>query len=147
MNIPYTTPPSTARDLAPLLTESLDRLVAKFGDPTDRIFEDLFGQNPRYREMFVLDTDGGVRGSMLESCFTCLFAAAEGKDQIARYHLEAAQLAHDGYGLEAEELNHVFRSIRSAAQAALAVDWSDDYEAMWSTLLGRLDRLSMESTT
>ena len=46
---------------------SLEFLVRELGDPQTRIYERLYRQHPEVQALFVLDADGGVRGSMLQT--------------------------------------------------------------------------------
>ena len=67
------------------IESSLEAVADVLGDPTERVYERLFEHSPELREMFVLDTDGSVRGEMLHRVFeTVLTSSARTASQAAR---------------------------------------------------------------
>ena len=48
---------------------SLERFGEICADPAPLIYRRLFAQHPDFEDLFAMDTDGGVRGSMLTTCF------------------------------------------------------------------------------
>ena len=61
-----------------LILQSLEALAEREGDPAPVIYARLFSDHPELETLFLMDTDGGVRGSMLQQCFDCLIDVAEG---------------------------------------------------------------------
>ena len=61
------------------LIDSLELLSERAGDVTDEVYARLFARYPELEAMFSMDTDGGVRGSMLMQAFDCLMDLSEGK--------------------------------------------------------------------
>lgn len=127
-----------------LIEASLQQLADRVGDPQGLIYARLFALRPDFEPMFELDRDGGVRALMLQTCFDCILGTAEGRD-TPRFHLEAARLQHEGYGLTAEDLDLIFSAIRDVCRDTLAGDWTTGEEAAWTSLLEDLASLTRET--
>jgi hemoglobin-like flavoprotein len=125
---------------AEVIFETLEKVSDRVGDPKERIYARLFTTHPEFEELFVLDVDGGVRGSMLESCFNCITGAAEQSD-LPRFHLEAARMIHDGYGIDEGQIDAMFDAIRDTFRDVLAGDWTPAMETEWSAILADLARM------
>jgi len=123
---------------ADLISQTLEILADKHGDPALQIYDWLFGRHPDYQALFVLDTDGGVRGSMLETCITALLGIAEG-DRTQRFILDAARSDHQAYGVLPEHFNDMFEAIRYVTREACAAAWTDDRAAAWTAVLDALE--------
>lgn len=121
---------------AAIISETLDRVAEKAGDPSEQVYARLFQLNPDYEAMFVMDTDGGVRGSMLATSIDCLIGLAEGQD-TPRLLLEASRMIHEGYGLADEELDNMFIAMRDTFRAILDNAWTPAMEAQWIDLLAK----------
>ncbi|WP_018148109.1 globin [Henriciella marina] len=129
---------------AALIEDTLQRLADTVGDPQPLIYARLFALRPAFEAMFDLDSDGGVRAAMLETCFDCILGQAAGSPS-PRFHLEAARLQHDGYGLTAEDLDLIFSVIRDVCRDTLGDDWTEKRDAAWTSLLDELARLTRET--
>ena len=125
---------------ADIIYDTLEKVSGRVGDPKELIYARLFAAHPEFEELFILDVDGGVRGSMLESCYNCITGAAE-KSDLPRFHLEAARMIHDGYGLEESQIDAMFDTIRDTFREVLADDWSPAMETAWSAILADLARM------
>ncbi|MGC6500307.1 MAG: globin [Henriciella sp.] len=130
----------------PMLTrsEAIDWTLAtvadRIGDPAPLIYQRLFAERPDFEDLFVMDTDGGVRGSMLATSFDCLLGAA-GNSDLPRLQLEAARMIHDGYGLRDDDIDLMFRVIRDVCRDTLGAAWTSEIDRHWQDLLTLLARL------
>lgn len=131
-------------DRAALIDDTLQRLADTVGDPQPLVYARLFALRPDFEPMFDLDSDGGVRAAMLETCFDCILGQAAGSPS-PRFHLEAARLQHDGYGLTAVDLILIFAAIRDVCRDTLGYDWTEKRDAAWTSLLDELARLTRET--
>jgi hemoglobin-like flavoprotein len=68
----------------PALVDSLGLLSERAGDVTGLVYTRLFAAYPELEDLFLMDTDGGVRGSMLSQAFECLMDLAEGRARWRR---------------------------------------------------------------
>jgi hypothetical protein len=131
-------------DRAALIEDTLQRLADAVGDPQPLIYARLFTLRLDFEPMFELDRDGGVRAYMLETCFDCVLGQAAGSE-APRFHLEAARLQHDGYGLTAADLDLIFVAIRDVCRETLGENWTEKRDAAWASLLDELSRLTSET--
>ncbi len=130
---------------ADLIAGTLEQVAERCGDPKDRIYARLFELHPEFEELFVLDTDGGVRGSMLESSFNCLIGIAE-EAATPRFELQSARLAHEGYGVRETELDAMFVAIRDVCRDVLGRDWTGAMETEWACLLEKMSRTGLQES-
>ena len=126
------------------IEDTLQRLADTVGDPQPLVYARLFALRPDFEPMFDLDSDGGVRAAMLETCFDCILGQAAGSPS-PRFHLEAARLQHDGYGLTAEDIDLIFAAIRDVCHDTLGEDWTEERDAAWTSLLDELAGLTRET--
>ena len=131
-------------DNGALIEDTLQALADRVGDPCDLVYARLYAQRPDFEPMFDMDSDGGVRAQMLETCFDCILGLAEGSS-MPRFHLEAARLQHEGYGLSAADLDLIFVAIRDVCRDALAEAWTEPKDAAWAGLLAELAALTRET--
>jgi hemoglobin-like flavoprotein len=61
------------------LEQTLERVVERVGDPVPLVYERLFGSAPELRAMFVMDTQGSVRGEMFQRALETLPDLAHGR--------------------------------------------------------------------
>ncbi len=128
---------------ADMILDTLKKVSDRVGDPKDRIYARLFAEHPEYEDLFVMDGDGGVRGSMLATCFECIIGVAEGND-LPRFELQAARMSHEGYGVSESELDAVFIAIRDVCRDVLAGEWTPAMEAGWADLLDRISEIGLQ---
>jgi len=120
-------------DLSPVL-ESLEKIADRHGDPSTAVYTALFDRYPDYEALFVMDTDGGVRGSMLESAFDYILERV-GSGTPSGIVLSAMRDDHEGYGVAPADFFAFFVAIRDTAKTLLSGDWSRREDTAWKTLL------------
>ena len=103
-------------------------------DPTDSVYALLFSRYPELESLFVMDTDGGVRGSMLQQAFECIMDHV-GEKQIAYSLVSTSRILHEGYGVPAGRFDDFFGVIRDSCRADLADEWTDAMEMEWNDML------------
>ena len=116
---------------------SLEYLVHELGDPQTRIYERLYRQHPEVQSLFVLDADGGVRGSMLQTTLETILDYAS-KGRLDHVSLGAWRLHHLAYEVDAELFTRFFFIIRDCVKDTLGGHWSTEMEAAWQDLLVQL---------
>ena len=120
-------------NLAELIDDSLEHLAERVGDPGPLLYEDLFERAPEVVELFILDTDGSVRGEMLYRAFESLRDLAAGRG-FAADALALEVRNHLGYGVPIERFTLFFDLIAEACQRASADDWSPAHARAWQAL-------------
>ncbi|MFT5776858.1 globin [Hyphomonas sp.] len=124
-----------------LILQSLEALAEREGDPAPAIYARLFADHPDLEPLFLMDTDGGVRGSMLRQSFDCLIDMAEG-GIMAPVILGAERVNHGTYGVPDNLFDAFFNTIRDCVKAAMRSDWTAETDAAWSRLLARTAALA-----
>lgn len=119
---------------ADLILDTLERAGEKCADPAPLIYARLFAAHPHLESLFVMDRDGGVRGSMLETCLNIILGLLEGSP-TPRFLISAGRMQHEGYGVPAGEFDAMFIAIRDTFRELLGPAWTPAMEAAWTRLL------------
>ncbi|MBA4337353.1 globin [Hyphomonas sp.] len=119
---------------AGLILDTLERASERCADPAPLVYRRLFELRPEFESLFVMDTDGGVRGSMLTTCFNAILGLIEESD-TQRVIISSSRFAHDGYGVAQRDFDLMFVAIRDTFRDLLGADWTGDTEAAWNILL------------
>ncbi len=123
-----------------IVIDTLERAAQACADPAPPVYRRLFAMHPEFESMFSLDTDGGVRGSMLQTAFDCLIDLA-GEGRAAPAILTSERMNHDGYGVPPETFEWFFGAIRDTVRDLNGQAWQDREESAWAVLLDRLHHL------
>ena len=126
----------------PALIDSLGLLSERAGDVTNLVYARLFEQYPDLEGLFLMDTDGGVRGSMLSQAFECLMDLSDGPGTLAETVIRAERVNHDSYDVPTGMFEVFFEIIRDVAKEAAGSDWSPRVEAAWASVLADAARLA-----
>ncbi|MBO78708.1 MAG: hypothetical protein CMQ22_03965 [Gammaproteobacteria bacterium] len=124
--------------MASAIATSLEYLVEKLGDPQAQIYQHLYQQYPEVLPLFVLDTDGGVRGAMLQTTLETILDYAT-HNRLDHVSLAAWRSHHVGYEVDAELFARFFVIIRDCAKDALGCEWSLDMEIAWAELIRQVE--------
>ncbi len=104
----------------------------------EQVFEKLFAIDPTWRDLFVLDFDGGVRRAMFQTSCDIIQNYVD-NDPMAEARIEAGQLIHDGYGVTPEVFQLFFKLISEAVQIHHRVHhadtWNRTHTAAWDAML------------
>lgn len=122
---------------AEIIHATFERAAEACADPAPLIYARLFELRPDFKPLFDMDTDGGVRGSMLATCFEAILGLVEGSGS-QRVIISAARFSHGGYGVEGAEFDVMFASIRDVFRDILLPDWTAKEEAAWAELLSEI---------
>jgi hemoglobin-like flavoprotein len=126
----------------PALVDSLGLLSERAGDVTERVYTRLFAAYPDLEDLFLMDTDGGVRGSMLAQAFECLIDLTDGPGTLAETVIRSERVNHDTYDVPAGMFEIFFDIIRDVTKEVAGSDWSSLMEAAWTSVLADVSRLS-----
>ena len=119
------------------IATSLEYLAQILGDPHAQIYERLYRQHPEVQALFVLDTDGSVRGAMLQTTLETIFDYAA-KGRLNSLSLGAWRSHHLAYDVNPELFTRFFFIVRDCAKTELGCAWTADMEAAWADLLHQL---------
>ncbi len=114
--------------------QSLTLVAERVGDPTQAIYQDLFDSFPEFEDLFALDPDNSVRGSMLMHVFDCIEDYFAG-NRVAFSFVSSSRIVHEGYGVPQDQFDLFFVTLKNFCQSALGDEWSDGMEAEWTRML------------
>ena len=95
---------------AHLIEASLEAVAHHMGDPTATIYARLFELAPALRELFVRDTDGSVRGQMLQQVFDTVLDLV-GDDRYASVLIGTEWVNHQNLGVPGDQFSLFFTAI------------------------------------
>ena len=81
-----------------------------------------------------VNTDGGVRGSMLQTTLENILDYVA-KDRLDDVSLSAWRSHHQGYDVEPDTFSNFFVIIRDCAKDTLGESWSAEMEDAWQGLI------------
>lgn len=119
------------------ILETLESAGEACADPAPLVYQRLFASHPHLEALFVMDRDGGVRGSMLETCLNIILGLIEGSE-TSRFLLSAGRMQHDGYGVPAGEFDAMFIAMRDTFRELAGAAWTAEADAAWTDLLGEI---------
>ena len=114
----------------------LEKLVIAVGDPVELVYDELFQAVPDLQHLFVLDTNGSVRGSMLTETLNLLSDLAD-NDTYATNFLRAEQSTHEGYGVPKEAFPAFLDAIERVMADALEGQWTPEERRGFLSLIDR----------
>ena len=113
---------------AQIVEASLERLVARAGDPSPEVYARLFAEFPQTEPRFVRDVSGEIRAEMLTMVFQCLMHP-EGPYQLNL--VRAERVNHDGFGTPSDEFDRFFWIVFEVCRDLSGPDWTAEVEAAW----------------
>lgn len=123
---------------AALIEWSLERVSERRGDPTAEIYARLLRDRPDLDALFVLDRQGGVRGSMLSHVFEVLLDMA-GPRRFAANFVRSEWATHEAMGVSATDYVSFFHIVRDTVRDMLGEEWSADVDAAWRRVIGEIE--------
>lgn len=118
-----------------IVTQSLERLVERVGDPTPQVYQRLFARLPQAEARFARDVTGDIKGEMLSMVFGCLMNPA-GPYQVNL--VKSERVNHDGYGTPNDEFDSFFQIVKETCRDLLGSDWTAAEEEAWNTQIARV---------
>ena len=128
-------------DTVALLELSLERAVARIGDPAPRVYEALFAQEPGLRAMFIGDPLGSVRGEMFHRVIDTLIDVA-GERPYAAGMIAAEWSNHRMNGVSAAQFQAFFDTVVQVLRQALGEEWTTQIDAAWQATLQRVAQIT-----
>jgi hemoglobin-like flavoprotein len=122
------------------LSESLEIVVERVGNPAPRIYERMFKRSPELEPMFVLDRDGSVRAEMIRLSFDALLDL-EQEGQYARGLIATELTTHGNNGITPAQFVSLFDTIRDVVREIVGEQWQPRHEQAWSQVLAKVGDL------
>lgn len=125
-----------SRDAA-LIVESMERVSGRCGDPTPLVYARLFARQPEMEALFIMDTDGQVRGHMLSEALEGIIdfvGARTYSDNLIRSEI----VNHEGLGVPPDVFSTFFTVVMETFREVLNGEWTAEMDAAWQKLLKAL---------
>ena len=122
-----------------IVTQSLELLAERVGDPTPQVYERLFARLPQAEARFARDVTGDIKGEMLSMVFGCLMDPA-GPYQVNL--VKSERVNHDGYGTPNDEFDSFFHVVKETCRDLLGADWTAAEEAAWNAQIARVTSIT-----
>lgn len=124
-------------DEAAIITETLDRVAERVGDPMPLIFERLFAEIPEVEALFIRDKGGLVRGQMFQVTMESLLDFLGDRSYGANL-IQIERVNHQGLGVEPEMFDRFYLTVMATFKNVLGEDWTAEMETVWSRVIGEL---------
>ena len=115
-----------------LIERSLEIAAERGGDLTAAVYARLFRERPELEAMFVMDTDGAVRGEMLSRVFDAILDFI-GDRAYAQNWISAEATTHEGYLVPRGDFVRFFEIVAETVRDTCS-GWSEDTSAAWQRL-------------
>ncbi len=130
-------PGAAMSDDAAIITETLERVAERVGDPTPLIFERLFAEIPEAEALFVRDKGGLVRGQMFQVTMESLLDFLGDRSYGANL-IQIERVNHQGLGVEPEMFDRFYLTVMATFKDILGTDWTAEMETVWTRVIGEL---------
>lgn len=125
------------RDDAAVISDTLERVIERVGDPMPLIFERLFAELPDAEALFVRDKGGLVRGQMFQVTMESLLDFLGDRSYGANL-IQIERINHQGLGVEPEMFDRFYFTVMATFKDVLGDDWTEQMETVWSRVIGEL---------
>ena len=122
---------------AAVITDTLDQVVERVGEPIPLVFARLFRETPDLEALFVRDTDGLVRGQMFQVTIESLLDFLGDRSYGANL-IQIERVNHVGLGVEPEIFDRFYLTVMATFKEILGADWTDEMERVWTRVVGQL---------
>lgn len=124
-----------------LIERSLEIAAERRGDLTGAVYARLFRERPELEAMFVMDTDGAVRGEMLSRVFAAILDFI-GDRAYAQNWISAEATTHEGYLVSRADFSRFFELVGEAVREACGEDCDADTAHAWTRLIEGITALT-----
>ncbi len=116
---------------------SLEVVAERCEDPVFPVYSVLFARFPDVQKLFVLDTDHGARGHMLNEV---LSSAQDllGENEYAETFIASERQNHDGYDISSDVFEAFYTITREVFVEIARDSWSPDMDAAWDAVLEKV---------
>ncbi len=122
---------------ATIISDTLDQVAARVGDPTPLVFERLFRDHPEVEALFIRDKGGLVRGQMFQVTMESLLDFLGDRSYGASL-IQIERVNHQGLGVEPEVFDMFYRTVMATFKDVLSTGWTPQMEAAWTSAIDDL---------
>ncbi len=124
-------------DDAAIITETLERVAERVGDPIPLVFQRLFAETPELEALFIRDPAGLVRGQMFQVTMESLLDYL-GDQSYGVNLIQIERVNHVGLGVDPEVFDRFYFTVMGAFREILGADWTAEMDAVWTRVVGEL---------
>lgn len=125
---------------------SLELAAERAEDITATVYARLFREQPGVKEMFCLDADNSVKGSMLHHAIEVVLDMI-GEQHFAAGFLQAEAINHAGYDVPNDVFASFFQVLGDTIRDALGEAWSAEMGQAWQQLVRGLRAVVDDANT
>jgi hemoglobin-like flavoprotein len=122
---------------AAIITETMERVAERVGDPMPLIFERLFAEMPEVEALFVRDKGGLVRGQMFQVTIESLLDFLGDRSYGANL-IQIERVNHQGLGVEPEMFDRFYLTVMATFKGVLGSNWTAEMETVWTRVIEQL---------
>jgi hemoglobin-like flavoprotein len=128
-------------DDSTVITNTLERVADRVGDPMPLIFERLFAEIPEAEALFVRDKGSLVRGQMFQVTMESLLDFLGDRSYGANL-IQIERVNHQGLGVEPEMFDRFYLTVMATFKEVLGDEWTAEMDAVWRRVIGELTGLA-----
>jgi hemoglobin-like flavoprotein len=128
-------------DDAAVITDTLERVADRVGDPMPLIFERLFAEIPEAEALFIRDKGGLVRGQMFQVTMESLLDFLGDRSYGANL-IQIERVNHQGLGVAPELFDRFYLTVMATFKDVLGGDWTAEMETVWTRVIDELTGLA-----
>ena len=128
---------ATMSNDAAIITETLERVAERVGDPIPLVFDRLFAEIPEAEALFIRDSAGLVRGQMFQVTMESLLDFLGDRSYGANL-IQIERINHQGLGVEPEMFDRFYRTVMATFRDTLGADWTPEMETVWTRVIDEL---------
>ena len=121
-------------DPAAVITQTLELVAERVGDPAPMVFQRLFAGSPDAEALFIRDHGGLVRGQMFQVTIESLLDYLGDKSYGANL-IQIERVNHQGLGVEPEVFDTFYLVVMQAFKDVLGSDWTAEMETVWTRVV------------
>jgi hemoglobin-like flavoprotein len=120
-----------------VITDTLNRVAARAGDPASLVFKRLFAGHPAAEALFVRDDSGLVRGQMFQVTIESLLDFL-GDQTYGAALVQIERTNHQGLGVSPTLFDSFYLTVMAVFRDLLGDDWTTEMEAVWTRVISDL---------
>ena len=120
------------------ITLTFELAADRCEDLTPLVYERLFRAHPEMQQLFVLDSDDALKGSMLSWCIRAILDFV-GERSFGPNLIETEAVNHVRNSVAARDFTIFFHTLADTMRDVLGNDWTPQMSAAWAELLTDLE--------
>lgn len=114
-----------------VITQTLEMVSERVGDPMPLVFQRLFQEMPEVEALFVRDSHGLVRGQMFQVTVESLLDFLGDRSYGASL-IQIERVNHQGLGVETSVFDRFYLILVETFRDILGNDWTPEIDTVWT---------------